>query len=87
MGRVLLGVTLGFEGRTVESVFFKAGFRALAVLERLVAGFLSMFVADVSTERRPRDAFVGEMDLGGPEAEAGLADPFIAVLVLSCISS
>ena len=84
MGRVLLGVTLGFEGRTMDSVFFKAGF---AVLERLVAGFLSRFVADASTERRPRDAFVGEVDLGGPEAEARLADPFMAILVLSCISS
>ena len=87
MGRVLRGVTLRFEGRAPGIVFFKAGLSGLAVLDRSVEGFVSMFVADPSTERRPREALVGEVDLGGPEAAARLADPFMAVLFLSCVSS
>lgn len=87
IGRVLRGVTLGFDGRVLAPVCFKADLSGLAVLDRSVVGFFSMFVVDASTERLPREALVGEIDLGGPKTDARLADPFMAVLLLSSVSS
>lgn len=87
MGRVLRGVTLGFDGRVTASVFFKADLSGLAVIDRSVVGFFSTFVVDASTDRLPREALVGEIDLGEPIADVRLADPFMAVLLLSSVSS
>ncbi len=87
IGRVLRGVTLGFDGRVLGPLFFKADLSGLAVPDRSVVGFFSMFVVDASTERLPREALVGEIDLGGPRTDARLADPFMAVLLLSSVSS
>jgi len=87
IGRVLRGVTLGFAGRGLDPMFFKADFSGLTVLDRSVVGFFSMFVVEASTERLPREALVGEIDLGGPGTDARLADPFMAVLLLSDVSS
>ncbi len=87
IGRVLRGVTLGFDGRVPAPVVFIADLSGLAVLDRSVVGCFSMFVVDANTERLPREALVGEIDLGGPKTDVRLADPFMAVLLLSSVSS
>lgn len=83
MGRVLRGVTVGFEGRGVDVMPFIADLRGLAVLGRSDAGFFSIFVVEASTERRPREALVGDVDLAVREAGVRFVGPFMAAFMLS----